>query len=83
MLEAHGDRLDVPHAINIEARRLLLVGSLEEAERVLGAVRAACSGLEPRAEHNIGTARSVREQCRLQGCQRFRADIEERISMLF
>jgi hypothetical protein len=35
-LEAHGDRLNATHASNIEARRLLLIGSLEEAERVLG-----------------------------------------------
>ena len=35
-LEAHGDRLNAAHARNIEARRLLLIGSLEEAERVLG-----------------------------------------------
>jgi hypothetical protein len=37
-LEAHGDRLNAAHARNIEARRLLLIGSLEEAERVLGEV---------------------------------------------
>jgi hypothetical protein len=37
-LEAHGDRLNATHASNIEARRLLLIGSLEEAERVLGEV---------------------------------------------
>ena len=37
-LEAHGDRLNAIHASNIEARRLLLIGSLEEAERVLGEV---------------------------------------------
>jgi hypothetical protein len=37
-LEAHGNRLNAAHARNIEARRLLLIGSLEEAERVLGEV---------------------------------------------
>jgi hypothetical protein len=37
-LEAHGDRLNAAHARNIEARRPLLIGSLEEAERVLGEV---------------------------------------------
>jgi hypothetical protein len=35
-LEAHGDRLNAAHARNIEARRLLLIGSLEAADRVLG-----------------------------------------------
>ncbi len=37
-LEAHGDRLNAAHASIIEARRLLLIGSLEQAERVLGEV---------------------------------------------
>jgi hypothetical protein len=37
-LEAHGDRRNAAHARNIAARRLLLIGSLEEAERVLGEV---------------------------------------------
>jgi hypothetical protein len=37
-LEAHGDRLNAAHASNIAARRLLLIGSLEAAERVLGEV---------------------------------------------
>lgn len=36
-LEQHGDRLNAAHARNIEARRLLLIGSVNEAERVLGA----------------------------------------------
>ena len=34
-LEAHGDRLNAAHARNLEARRLLLVGRLDEAERTL------------------------------------------------
>jgi len=37
-LEAHGDRLNAAHARNIEARRLLLIGSREEAEPVLAEV---------------------------------------------
>lgn len=37
-LEAHGDRLNTAHAHNIEARRLLLIGYLEEAELVRGEV---------------------------------------------
>src|SRR4051794_5308114 len=40
-LEAHGDRLNAAHARNIEARRLLLIGSLEAAERALGEVDPA------------------------------------------
>jgi hypothetical protein len=35
-LEVHGDRLNAAHARNFEARRLLLIGFLEEAELLLG-----------------------------------------------
>ncbi len=34
-LEAHGDRLNAAHARHLEARRLLLIGHLDEAERLL------------------------------------------------
>jgi hypothetical protein len=34
-LEAHGDRLNAAHARYLEARRLLLIGRLDEAERML------------------------------------------------
>jgi hypothetical protein len=34
-LEAHGDRANAAHARNLEARRLLLIGRLDEAERTL------------------------------------------------
>jgi hypothetical protein len=40
MLEEHGDRLNEAHARHLEARRLLLIGRLDEAERVL-------AGLDP------------------------------------
>jgi hypothetical protein len=36
MLEAHGDRLNAAHACTIAVRRLLLIGRLGEAERLLG-----------------------------------------------
>jgi hypothetical protein len=35
-LEAHGDRLNAAHARYLEVRRLVLIGHLEEAERMLG-----------------------------------------------
>jgi len=35
-LEAHGDRVNAAHARTLEARRLLLIGRLDEAERLLG-----------------------------------------------
>jgi hypothetical protein len=37
-LEAHGDRLNVAHARYLAIRRLLLIGHLEEAERMLAAL---------------------------------------------
>ena len=36
VLEAHGDRLNAAHARHLEVRRLLLIGHLDEAERLLG-----------------------------------------------
>jgi hypothetical protein len=39
-LEAHGDRINTAHARNLEIRRLLLIGRLDEAERML-------AGLDP------------------------------------
>ncbi|MBB3316860.1 hypothetical protein FHT77_002741 [Rhizobium sp. BK181] len=38
VLEAHGDRLNAAHARHLEARRLLLVGHLDEAEQLLAGV---------------------------------------------
>jgi hypothetical protein len=37
-LEAHGDRVNAAHAGYLEARRLLLIGRLDEAERTLNAL---------------------------------------------
>jgi hypothetical protein len=34
-LEAHGDRVNAAHARNLQARRLLLIGRIDDAERVL------------------------------------------------
>ncbi|CDN56171.1 Helix-turn-helix, type 11 domain protein [Neorhizobium galegae bv. officinalis bv. officinalis str. HAMBI 1141] len=35
VLEAHGDRVNAAHAFNLEVRRLLLIGRLDEAEHLL------------------------------------------------
>src|ERR1700739_3528841 len=37
-LEAHGDRVNAAHARYLEVRRLLLIGRLDEAERILAAL---------------------------------------------
>ena len=44
-LQAHGDRLNAAHAVHIEARRLLLIGRLDEAEAQL--VQVDAGGLPP------------------------------------
>jgi hypothetical protein len=40
-LEAHGDRVNAAHARNLQVRRLLLLGRLDEAERALAAFDSA------------------------------------------
>src|SRR5581483_8554209 len=40
-LEKHGDRLNAAYARYLEVRRLLLIGRLEEAEKMLGALDPA------------------------------------------
>src|SRR4029079_9250019 len=47
-LEKHGDRVNAAHAGHIEARRLLLVGRLNEAERTLP--ERAASPLPPASQ---------------------------------
>ncbi|RVJ84447.1 ATP-binding protein [Sinorhizobium medicae] len=48
-LEVHGDRVNAAHARNLEARRLLLIGRLDEAE-------GALSVLDAVSERKMGTA---------------------------
>src|SRR3954447_21977106 len=52
-LEAHGDRVNAAHARYLAARRLLLIGRLDEAERVL--VDADAGALPPalRTAHEL------------------------------
>jgi hypothetical protein len=38
ILDAHGDRVNAAHARNLEVRRLLLLGRLDEAERMLAEI---------------------------------------------
>lgn len=54
-LEAHGDWVNASHARHLEARRLLLLGRLDEAERML---EAAVPSLPPalRAAHELVVA---------------------------
>lgn len=53
VLEAHGDRVNAAHARNLSGRRLLLIGRLDDAERLLEA-----AGPEP-LPHALTAAREL------------------------
>jgi tetratricopeptide (TPR) repeat protein len=55
-LEAHGDRVNAAHARYLEVRRLLLIGRLDEAERMLGALDPALFPPASRAAHELVVA---------------------------
>ena len=55
-LEAHGDRINATHARNLEIRRLLLIGRIEEAERKLGELDLAPLPPASRAAHELVVA---------------------------
>src|SRR5262249_58916120 len=52
-LEAHGDRVNAAHARYLEARRLLLTGRTEEAERTLAALDPASLPPASRTAHEL------------------------------
>src|ERR1700682_1065703 len=55
-LEAHGDRVNAAHARNLEVRRLLLLGRLDEAERNLAKLAPAPFPPAARAAHELVVA---------------------------
>ncbi|GLS29755.1 hypothetical protein SAMN04488498_11021 [Mesorhizobium albiziae] len=55
-LEAHGDRINAAHALNLEARRLLLIGRLDEAERTLAGFDPTSLPPASRAAHELVVA---------------------------
>jgi hypothetical protein len=55
-LEAHGDRLNAAHARNLEVRRLLLIGRLDEAERTLAELDPTPLPPAARAAHELVVA---------------------------
>src|SRR5947209_14030717 len=52
-LEAHGDRVNAAHARNLEVRRLLLIGHLDEAEHALAALDPAPFPPALKAAHEL------------------------------
>src|ERR1700724_2350662 len=55
-LEAHGDRVNAAHARNLEVRRLLLIGRLDEAERTLAELDSTPLPPASRAAHELVVA---------------------------
>src|ERR1700753_1335125 len=55
-LEAHGDRVNAAHAQNLQVRRLLLIGYLDEAEQALTEVDAAQLPPALQATHQLAVA---------------------------
>ncbi|WP_192181562.1 helix-turn-helix domain-containing protein [Mesorhizobium amorphae] len=55
-LERHGDRLNAAHAGHLTVRRLLLIGRLDEAERVLAGLDPAPLPPASRAAHELAVA---------------------------
>jgi len=55
-LEEHGDRVNAAHARYLEVRRLLLIGHLDEAERMLAALDPAPFPPALRAAHELVVA---------------------------
>ncbi|NLS04992.1 helix-turn-helix domain-containing protein [Rhizobium sp. P32RR-XVIII] len=55
-LESHGDRLNAAHAGNLQVRRLLLIGHLDEAERRLADLDPAPLPPALRAGHELAVA---------------------------
>src|ERR1700745_4124986 len=55
-LEEHGDRVNAAHARNLEVRRLLLIGRLDEAERTLAELDPAPFAPASRAAHELVVA---------------------------
>jgi len=53
MLEAHGDQVNAAHARHLEVRRLLLLGRLDEAERILAALDPARLPSASKAVHDL------------------------------
>ena len=56
VLEKHGDRINSAHARNLQIRRLLLVGRLDEAERLLAKLDPSALPPAARASHELAVA---------------------------
>ena len=55
-LEQHGDRANAAHARNLEVRRLLLIGRIDDAERALAEIDSAAFSPAARVAHELVAA---------------------------
>ena len=97
-LEAHGDRVNAAHARTLTVRRLLLIGRLDEAERLLAELDPAPFPPASRAAHELvvagiamrrlrtGTARAAlaraRQAAREAGIPALMAEVESAVLVL-
>ena len=65
-LETHGDRVNAAHARNLEVRRLLLIGRLDEAEHALAELDPAPFPPASRAAHELLVAGIAMRRLRTQ-----------------
>jgi hypothetical protein len=68
-LEAHGDRVNAAHARNLEVRRLLLIGRLDEVERALAEFDPAPFPPALKAAHELVVAGIAMRRLRTQAAR--------------
>src|SRR6266850_4658454 len=68
-LEAHGDRLNAAHARYLEVRRLVLIGRLDEAERMLAELDPAPFPPASRTAHELVVAGIAMRRIRTQAAR--------------
>jgi DNA-binding transcriptional ArsR family regulator len=76
-LEAHGDRANAAHARYLEARRLLLIGSLDEAERTLAELDPGPLSAASRTLHELVVAGIAMRRLRTKAARAALARAEE------
>ncbi|KAB0630913.1 helix-turn-helix domain-containing protein, partial [Burkholderia stagnalis] len=68
-LDAHGDRVNAAHARYLDVRRLLLLGRLDDAERVLAGIDPAPLPAASRAAHALVAAGIAMRRIRAQAAR--------------
>lgn len=69
VLERHGDRINAAHAQQLEIRRLLLIGHLDEAERAMADLDPSALPPAWRAAHELTVAGLAMRRLRIKGAR--------------